>query len=198
MFLRTESLSEFLRKYPIVSAIVAIHLAVYLVTSLLPGTGDELRGYLIGVNYLISEGEWWRLFTPIIVHAGLTHLLFNSFSLVIFAPFLEKLLGKLWFILVYVGAGLAGNVATFLLEGPAYVHVGSSGAIYGLFGFYIALVLLHRDKLGRQNRNMIITIVSIGLVFTFLQSNINIAAHIFGLLFGLIIGWMLLQTKKFA
>lgn len=188
MFIRTENFREFIRFYPLITSIIVIHLLVYLATTLPLLPSGEIFGLLAGVNLYITQGEIWRLLTPIFVHSGFTHLLFNSFSLVLFGPALERMLGKGKFLLVYLLTGIAANIATLILEPPTYVHVGSSGAIFGLFGFYLAIHMFRRELLSKENSQIIITIAVIGVIMTFVQSNINITAHIFGLIAGFLIG----------
>ena len=188
MFTRTESFRDFIRLYPVVSLIILIHILLYIVTSIPVFPNRLLFELLSGVNLFIVEGEYWRLVTPIFMHAGFAHLLFNSFSLVLFGPALEQLLGKSKFILLYLSTGIAANIATLTLEPLTYTHVGSSGAIFGLFGFYIAIVVFKKVMLSKENSQTIMTIAVIGLIMTFLQSNINITAHIFGFIAGFLIG----------
>ncbi|WP_053361386.1 rhomboid family intramembrane serine protease [Bacillus sp. FJAT-27251] len=188
MFTRTESFGEFILFYPVISLIILIHLLVFLATSLPILPGNEIFSLLAGVNLYIMEGEIWRLATPIFVHSGFAHLLFNSFSLVLFGPALERMLGKPRFLAVYLISGIAANAATLLLEPPAYVHVGSSGAIFGLFGFYISMAMYQKHMLSREGSQTILTIAAISVVMTFIQPNINITAHIFGLIAGFLIG----------
>lgn len=188
MFVRTESLREFIRYYPVISTIISLHIILYLlsVLPLLPA-GFLLENFA-GVNLFVAEGEYWRLISPIFLHSGFGHMLFNSFSLVIFGPPLERLLGKGKFLLVYLTAGIAANVATYFLEPLTYIHVGASGAIFGLFGFFAAIILFRKNALSKANSQLIITITVIGVIMTFVQPNINITAHIFGLLAGFLIG----------
>ncbi|MCM3768034.1 rhomboid family intramembrane serine protease [Neobacillus niacini] len=188
MFTRTESFNEFLRFYPIVSIIVAIHIVLYLLTILPVFPNFWFIENLSGVNLYIMEGEFWRLITPTFMHSGFSHMLFNSFSLVLFGPALERMLGGARFLLVYLVSGFIANVATLLLEPLTYTHVGSSGAIFGLFGYYIAMIVFHKDRLSKQNSQTIITLCVISLIMTFIEPNINITAHLFGLLGGFILG----------
>lgn len=192
MFVRTESFSQFIRLYPIVSIIVLIHLLLFSV-ALVPFLPEIwVYEHLAGINLYIFNGEWWRLVTPIFVHLGFAHLLFNSFSLILFAPPLERMLGKFKFTIIYLTCGIAANVATYFLKPLTYNHVGASGAIFGLFGIYVGMTLFHKHLISTQNKQVIIPIVVIGLVMTFFQANINITAHLFGLLSGLVISWLLL------
>lgn len=188
MFTRTESFREFIRLYPIVSVITAIHITLYLFTIIPVFPNYWFFENLSGVNLYIMEGEFWRLITPVFMHSGFSHMLFNSFSLVLFGPPLERLLGGSRFLLVYLLSGLFANVATLLLEPLTYTHVGSSGAIFGLFGYYLSIILFRRHLLSRQNSQIIITLCVISFIMTFLEPNINITAHLFGLLGGFLLG----------
>ena len=193
MFTRTESFKEFIRYYPIVSIIISIHIVLYLLMDLPIFPKGWLFENLAGVNLYIIEGEYWRLVTPIFMHASFPHLLFNSFSLVLFGPALEQILGKGKFIFVYLTAGIAANIATLVIQPPTYIHVGASGAIFGLFGFFIALTKFKKNLISKNNSQIIITITVIGVVMTFLQPNINVTAHLFGLLAGFLLGMAILK-----
>jgi rhomboid protease GluP len=188
MFTRTENFRDFVRFYPIVTLIIFIHILLYLATTIPVFPSRYLFELLSGVNLFIVNGEYWRLVTPVFIHAGFAHMLFNSFSLVLFGPALEQLMGRTKFILLYLTTGIAANIATLALEPLTYTHVGSSGAIFGLFGFYIAIIVFRKAMLSRENSQTIMTIAIIGVVMTFVQSNINITAHIFGLIAGFLIG----------
>ncbi|KMJ56848.1 membrane protein [Bacillus sp. LL01] len=180
MFVRTENFRTFTRLYPIITTIVAIHLILWLVVQFSP----TFRNLTIGFNLLIWQGEIWRLVTPIFLHASLTHFLFNSLSLVLFGPGVERMLGKVKFIVFYVLGGILANVATLMLKPDLYMHLGASGAIFAIFGLYFYMVFLRPDLLDRANSQVILTILVIGLVMTFMNSNINVIAHLFGFFAG--------------
>jgi rhomboid protease GluP len=195
MFTRTESFRDFVRFYPIVTLIISIHILLYLATTIPFFPSRYMFELLSGVNLYIVNGEYWRLVTPMFMHAGFAHMLFNSFSLVLFGPALEQLLGRTKFILLYLATGIVANIATLTIEPLTYTHVGSSGAIFGLFGFYIAIIVFRKAMLSRENSQTIMTIAIIGVVMTFVQSNINITAHIFGLIAGFLIGAAIFKKR---
>ncbi|MCA1032960.1 rhomboid family intramembrane serine protease [Bacillus timonensis] len=196
MFTRTENFQSFLRMYPIISTLIAIHIFLWALFSLPILPGKILLQQMVGLNFWIAEGEYWRLITPIFVHGDFGHMLFNSFSLILFGPALEKMLGKIKFISAYLSTGILANIATYMIEPLEFSHVGSSGAIFGLFGLYLFMVTKRKDLIDRANSQIIVTILVIGLVMTFINTNINIVAHIFGLLAGFLLAPLLLPKNR--
>ncbi len=194
MFSRTENFSQYIRLYPVVTVLLALNIIIALVV-FIPGLGDQIYFGGMGINFLIAEGEWWRLFTPMFLHAGISHLLFNMFSLFVFGPELEKIAGKARFLTVYLLAGVFGNIATYFLQPLDYYSVGASGAIFGIFGAFGALVYYTKHILP-QLRQIILPIIAIGVIMTFLQPNINATAHIAGLIVGFLIGLSYFHPKR--
>ncbi|MGM8216639.1 rhomboid family protein [Bacillaceae bacterium W0354] len=193
IFLRSESLKQFIRWYPVITGIIIIHLILYILTNII---SVEFEFMLSGQNIFIAKGEYWRLVTAIFVHFGLGHVLFNSFSLVLFGPPLERMLGKFKFILTYLLMGIIGNVATFYLSNPLGLHAGASGAIFGLFGIYMYIVFMRKELIDPQSRQIVTVITVIALAMTFLRTGINIYAHIFGLMAGLALAPIVLNKVR--
>lgn len=196
MFIRRENFKQYIKLYPVVSTLLALNILLFLLTRI-PILGDQLFNLGIGFNLLISEGEYWRLVTPMFLHANLMHLLFNMFSLYLFGPELEQLAGKARFLTVYLLSGLIANVATYLLQDWNYMSVGASGAIYGILGAFGALVYYTKHFLP-QLKQVILPIIVIGVIMTFLQPNINVTAHLAGLITGFIIGMIYFHPKRIA
>jgi rhomboid protease GluP len=198
MFVRTENFRTFMTLYPIVSFIIFVHIVLWGLTYFPFDTGKWLMEQMVGFNYLIKTGEYWRLVTPIFLHGHFSHFLFNSISLIIFGPALERMMGKSRFVIAYLGSGILANLATYFIETLMYSHVGSSGAIFGLFGIYAYLVVFRKERINPINSQMIMTILIIGLIMTFLNSNINITAHLFGFLAGGILAPFLIPKHLIA
>lgn len=194
MFTRRESFKEYIRLYPVVSVLIAMNIFIYVLT-MLPFIGNIIFNFGIGVNFLISEGEWWRFITPMFLHGGILHILFNMFALYLFGPELEKLTGKVRFLTIYFMAGLFGTIITFLIQNPMYTHVGASGAIYGIFGAFGALVYYARNTMP-QLKQIILPIIVISVIMTFLTPNINVTAHLTGLAVGFLIGLSYFHPKR--
>jgi len=130
----------------------------------------------------VAEGQPWRLVTSGFLHGGVIHLLVNMYALYVFGPLLEQLLGRARFVAVYALSLLGGSAAVYALEAPNVPTLGASGAIAGLFG--CALVLLVQRG---QNVAFLFVILAINVVLS-LQSGISWQAHLGGFVVGLVLG----------
>lgn len=195
MFTRSENFRTFLRLYPVVSILVGVHVLFWLLFQIPIPQLKILLGLLDGYNAGVAYGEYWRLVTPIFLHIGFGHLFFNSISLILFAPALERMLGKTKFVLVYISSGIIANIATYIIEPLQYSHIGASGAIFGLLGVYLFMVVFRKGLIDQANSQIIVSILVIGLVMTFFNSNINVVAHIFGMIGGFLVAPFVIKKR---
>ncbi|PMC34016.1 rhomboid family intramembrane serine protease [Bacillus sp. UMB0899] len=195
MFTRSENFRTFLHLYPVVSIIIGIHILFWFLFQLPIPQLKILLGLLDGYNAGVANGEYWRLITPVFLHIGLGHLFFNSISLILFAPALERMLGKTKFMIVYIGSGLVANIATYIIEPLQYSHIGASGAIFGILGVYLFIVVFRKGQIDQANSQIIISILVIGLVMTFFNTNINVVAHIFGMIGGFLFAPFVIKKR---
>lgn len=137
--------------------------------------------------------EPWRMITALFVHSqgSLLHILFNMFSLFIFGPLIEGMVGRARFLALYLVAGLGGSVAVLVLA-PVTPVVGASGAIFGLLGAYFVI----QRKLGGNNVQILI-VIGLNLVIGFLPgTNIAWQAHLGGLIAGAAVAFVYLRTRR--
>ncbi|MEX3747052.1 MULTISPECIES: rhomboid family intramembrane serine protease [Lysinibacillus] len=194
MFSRTENFKQYTKYYPIVSTLIAINFIIYVLT-LLPGVGKLIEIYGVQVNAFIQQGEWWRVISAMFLHVDFSHVFFNMFSLFLFGPELEKIAGKARFITIYLLSGIVGNIATYLFSDSSYASLGASGAIFGIFGAFGALVFYTRRTMPML-RKLILPIIIISVIMTFLQQNVNVYAHLGGLVTGFLLGLIYLHPKR--
>lgn len=144
--------------------------------------GVEASAAVYGMHPLSIAlgGEWWRLFTSEFLHGSLLHIGFNVLVLVSVGPALERALGHVRFLAVYLLAGLGGAIASYSFSSPLTVSVGASGAIFGLMG---ALVVAGRSL--RVDVTQVLVLIGINLVIGFVPgTNIDWRAHVGGLVTG--------------
>jgi membrane associated rhomboid family serine protease len=149
-------------------------------------------------NTLIMQGQYWRFVTPIFLHANALHVGLNMLNLVVLGVFLERLLGHLRFLLIYLLAGIISIIASFHFA-PQEVSVGASGAIFGLVGAYSVFVLAHRRAFphaGIPTLLWLVIIVGLNLGIGLFVQNIDNYAHVGGLLSGCLLGWELTPLYK--
>ena len=142
-------------------------------------------------NGLILHGEFWRFITPIFLHANALHVGLNMLNLFVLGVFLERLVGHLRFLLIYLVTGVIGVIASFYFA-PQEISVGASGAIFGLVGAYSIFVLAHRRAFpygGIPAIGWLIVVVGINLSIGFFIQNVDNYAHIGGVLSGCLLGW---------
>jgi rhomboid protease GluP len=136
---------------------------------------------------LIARGQWWRLVTPIFIHLGVIHLLFNNIALFQIGPLVEESLGSQKFIFAYLACGIVGNIGSFVF---GINGAGASGAIFGL----IALAAVYGYRMGgivgRSLMKQMAMWAGIGLVMgqAIHADNVN---HIGGLITGAALGFAL-------
>jgi len=146
----------------------------------------------INRNILINY-EIWRLITPIFFHANEIHLFSNFIALLLFGATVEtnQKLSKLKFLLIYFLSGFIGNLFSLFLLPFDAISLGASGAIFGLIG--VALIMVITD-----NRSLLpFALLYIGyFVIASFMPGINIWAHIFGLVVGILLGYVFYYRKN--
>lgn len=135
----------------------------------------------VGARYTMAvwEGEVWRLLTAVFLHAGLLHLVLNTWALLAVGPAVEAIFGPARMLAIYLTSGVVGNAASTLWGGEA--SVGASGAIFGLFGALVFFGLRHRERLSRRYWGALLPTVVGNLVYGFTQPRIDNWAHLGGL-----------------
>lgn len=134
------------------------------------------------INELIVQGEYWRFLTPIFLHGGFLHVAVNAYSLYAVGPDVEKMFGRVKFIIIYLVAGILGNVASFVFC-PS-VSVGASGAIFGLLGALLYLGIKYKEVISSSYVTNIVTMIVINLAYGFIHPGIDNYAHMGGLIGG--------------
>ncbi len=170
-------------------------LIVNIVIFLLSGTVMPWmyeKGAMI-TEVVLKNGEYYRLFSAVFLHAGPTHLLNNMLMLLLVGAIVENYTGHAFFFFLYILSGLFGNMISMAYEihnGLAWISVGASGAIMGLVGFIVIWLIKNRFRYA-GNRNMrfrLILLAAFIIQASFFQEGANTAAHLGGFLTGIVLG----------
>lgn len=152
-------------------------------------SGDLIFETLAQWNLAVAAGEWWRIFTPILLHASITHILFNMWALWVLGPQIERGVGTWPFVSLFLASAGVGGAFAFYLGDPLDVAVGASGAIFGLFGVWLSWALHRRNTMqGRAMLRQIGFLLLINAAIPFLVPRIAWQAHLGGLIAGFAIG----------
>jgi membrane associated rhomboid family serine protease len=175
---------------PVVTfAIIGICVAVWLLQQASPQVTRDLAFVPV-----LGATEPWRFLTAAFLHGPIYHILFNMYALYVVGQYLEPMLGRIRFAILYLVSALGASVGYLLLASPPTLPltqagidhtnwvvsmVGASGAVFGLFG---ALLILNRH-LGRSSGGIAAVIVINGVI-GFVVPGIAWQAHLGGLLTG--------------
>lgn len=168
---------------------IALAVGFFVLTDFGRGLNSEIGRSLAQINGAVEAGEWWRLFTPVLLHAGITHILFNMWALWILGPQIERGVGTWPFVTLYLASAAVGGAFTFFLSDPATIAVGASGAIFGLFGVWANMAVHKRRSVyGRALLRQIGFLLLINAAIPLFVPSIAWQAHLGGLVAGFVIG----------
>lgn len=187
---------------PVTYTIIAINIIVFMIMGLQGAGVFEPNGLVHlrwGSNYgpLTASGDWWRLLTAAFLHFGIFHLALNMYALYSVSVYLEPLLGKLPYITIYLCCAVLASLASLYWHREPVNSAGASGAVFGMFGAFIAMLGLRLIP-GKTNSSFLLSIVVFLLynLLSGLRGGIDLAAHIGGLVSGLVIGFLFAVSIK--
>ena len=135
------------------------------------------------------QGEWWRLFTAMFLHATLFHILFNAWALWVFGSIVERDFGTARFLAIFFITGFVASATSYAFGPVIFVGVGASGAVFGVFGAFVAYNYRRRHlAAAAQNLRFAMTLILINALLAFAWGTIDWRAHVGGFLAGLVAG----------
>ncbi len=182
--------------------LIAANVLVFIVLSFLGQTENAqfmLDHGAMYVPYVLERGEYYRLFTTMFLHFGFEHLMNNMVMLGVIGWSLEREIGSVKFLILYLASGLCGNVVSGVV---AYVtqdfavSAGASGAIFGIMGAMVYVAIRNRGRVGDLSGTGLIIMVVLSLYYGFIGAGIDNLAHIGGLIFGFLLGVLLYRKNS--
>ena len=196
------------KNVPITFILVAINIIVFLVMEILGDTEDSafmLNNGAMNPYLILYEGQWYRLFTATFMHFGIQHLANNMLLLFLLGQIFERAVGPVRYLGIYLGSGLAGSFLSFFylcLMNKNDIVAGASGAIFGIVGGMIIVIIVHKGKYQGISTKRMLFMAAITLYFGFATAGTDNVGHVGGLLAGIILTFIsygignLIQNRK--
>ena len=191
------------QKKPIcTTALVIINVAVFLGLSLIGMTEDSefmMEHGAMYVPYLMEGQRYYTIFTSIFLHFGFSHLMNNMIMLLVIGYNLEPEIGKLRFLIIYLGSGVIGNIVSAGCDiscGSYAVSAGASGAIFGIVGALLYVVIRNHGRLGEVSTRGLVLMAGLSLYYGFTAQGVDNAAHVGGLVSGFLLAVLTYWKRK--
>lgn len=191
------------RNMPYVTvALIMVNVVVYLIMEFIGHTTDGAFVAAWGGMYptfLKDEHQWWRLLTAGFIHFGAAHLVNNMFIFFCMGPRLERETGHIRMFLIYIISLLGGSLfsyAAMIHTGDYAVSAGASGAVFGVIGGFLWIVILHRGHLQGITAKGIVFMLALTIYYGFTSNGIDNWGHIGGVVTGFAITVILYHRKR--
>lgn len=191
-------------EHPWTFRIIGLNLVIFLLVELSLSLDSSQSLFLLALfdSQAVIAGQWWRLFTSILLHADFMHLIFNMIAMLIFGSMLEKIAGAQLYILVYAVGGVVANLlalAVLTLLSKPYLSLGASGSIMAVIGASLSCALYIYYKTRLQYWRMFFSRIAILLAIqllidVFLPSNAMLV-HLAGGISGIALGWLVVGVR---
>ncbi|HCJ09432.1 MAG TPA: rhomboid family intramembrane serine protease [Lachnospiraceae bacterium] len=188
-------------------AIVALNVLCFILVIVLNGgyaaTLDSDTMLRMGaLSYdTFTSGKWYQIITSMFLHFGITHL-FNNMILLIYAGCqLEQMVGKIRYLLLYMGSGIVGNAASLWYYhsiGEYAVSAGASGAIFGVIGALLVILAWNRTNNAETTPRRLFFLAFITIYYGMTTIGVDNAAHIGGLISGIFGGFLLSKVAQYG
>ncbi|MCX8036676.1 MAG: rhomboid family intramembrane serine protease [Candidatus Sumerlaeia bacterium] len=144
-----------------------------------------------------DDGEYWRLLTAMFLHSDIFHLALNGICLLYFGGYVEMMLGRMRFLLLYFASGLFASLLSLVMGKPLAICIGASGAIFGVVVAYLMVRVRGPDPWTQVMRErasrLLFFLIGLQLAVGFLIPQIDAMAHVGGALTGLTLGYFLVS-----
>lgn len=193
---------EEFRKEPLTVLLIILNILVFLAVEVTGTSQDVLHMLDCGAActpLIVENGEVYRLFTSMFLHFGISHLANNMLVLFVLGSRLERVAGRVRFLIIYLLGGLSGNIISMLFElrqQEYSVSAGASGAVFAAMGAMIYIVIRNRGWLEDLSMRQILIMAAFSLYFGFTSSGVDNAAHIGGMISGFVLAVVLYHPRR--
>ena len=192
---------KWIKQAYITIALVAINCMVFLILEIMGNTLDSDFMAQMGAvwpPYIQEKGQYWRLLTATFMHFGFDHILNNMLILICAGVILEDALGHVKYLILYLIAGIGGSTLSYLQmlhSGDYAVSAGASGAIFGIIGALLWIVILHKGRYETLTGRGLLFMIVISLYYGIHTGGVDNWGHVGGLVMGFLMGILLYRKK---
>lgn len=189
------------RKSYVTGMLIALNVIYFLYLEIAGSSEDVVfmveKGAMFAPAVLIGH-EYYRLVTAMFMHFGIDHIINNMIVLFALGDNLERAMGHIRYLILYLACGIGSNAISMLLSGmnTGVVSAGASGAIFGMVGGLLYAVTANRGRLEDLSTKQLLFMIALSLYLGFTESGVDNAAHVSGLILGLIFGLILYRRPK--
>jgi len=192
---------EELKKAPVTVLLILANILVFTAVEFTGGSEDTMHMLQCGAAYTpaIMQGEYYRIFTSMFLHFGISHLANNMLVLFVLGQRLEPAVGGVRYLLIYLLSGFGGNVISLGLEMQSSnyaVSAGASGAVFGVMGAMIYVILRNKGRVADLSIKKMMIMAAFSLYFGFTSTGVDNAAHVGGLICGFLAALLLYHPGK--
>jgi membrane associated rhomboid family serine protease len=197
-----EAYNKIIRNAICTNVMVVANIIVFIVLELQGSTLDTkymLNSGAALAPLIVDYGQYYRLFTSMFLHFGIEHLFNNMLVLFFLGDNLERAVGKVKFVIIYLFSGLGASAlscAYHYLRGEVVVSAGASGAVFGVIGALLYVVIINKGRLEDMTSTRIGLLVLFSLYHGFSESGIDNMAHIGGFVCGILLAILFYRRKK--
>jgi Uncharacterized membrane protein (homolog of Drosophila rhomboid) len=184
------------------SIIIIINVIAFIYTDLHGNTENAEYllscGAMYGQNVVVLH-QYYRLITHMFLHFGIAHLANNMFVLAIIGSYLERIVGKVRFIVIYFVSGIVAGLVSMvynIIQHINAVSAGASGAIFGVVGAMLYVVVANRGKVENLTTRKLAVFILLTLVTGFTSSGVDNMAHLGGFAAGFLIALIIYKPKN--
>lgn len=196
------SLSKNKPFYKSITNILVIVILLCFIFNLCINKEDALIGVnphdMIQIGALSHTTPFWTFLSSLFIHVSFSHFVINIIMLWLIGNVIEEEYNIVYYLIIFFVGGLLGNMFEFFINENAVIS-GASGSVYALLGAFAALLITNKS-INFENNKLLITLllltIGIGIIYTMIGVNINMMAHILGLLWGFIFPIAVSFTKQ--
>ena len=192
---------DFRKKSYITGILIAWNVITFLYLEIAGSSQDILFMVQSGAVFapaIVYEKEYYRLLTAVFMHFGINHIINNMIVLFALGDNLERALGHVKYLFLYLICGVGSNLISMLFNGPdsMVVSAGASGAVFGVVGGLVSAVLINKGRLEDLSFKQLAVMVALSLYLGFAEHGVDNTAHVAGLLIGILLGMILYRKPR--